>query len=468
MRVLLIRPAVAGPKGFPVVADLGLLYLAKALRQAGLPVQVRDGWLEKDEKRAAGLDLIGGEPVLVGFKLFSLGTKAVRPVIREIKRQNPHAITIVGGPHPSAVRNRLWDDVPETDFGLVGEGEIGLPLLAAALDGNPDPAALADIPGLIWRGPDGPVTNERAFVDDLDSLDQPAWDAVPVDGYLARPTPIRRAPHLPLLTSRGCPFDCTYCAGRLVTGRKMRFRSPEKIVDEMEFLHRDYGAKVFAITDDNFSLSFKHVEGFCRALLRRRLPVRWDCLSTGLRLDSLSENLLCLMEDSGCFAVSVAVESGSPRILEHMKKQTPLPVMAEKLRLIRRVTNMRVNSYYILGYPAERRADVAATIRFARRSPAHHALFFLFTPLPGAPVTDMLVRENRLPPGRWEDFRYDRPSLPLPDLSLRQLKWRQVWATFSFYFGRPQRLFYLLRDIASPSVLRDFTNRVLSLVRPRG
>jgi radical SAM superfamily enzyme YgiQ (UPF0313 family) len=463
MRVVLIRPPVTGPKGFPVTPDLGLLYLARALRNAGAAIDVRDGWLESDPARATALDLVGDGPVLVGFKLFTLGIKAVRAAIREIKRRCPLARTVVGGPHPSGVLTDLWGDVPETDFGLAGEGEIGLPLLARAMD--EDAPSFEKIPGLIWRDGAGPHVNECAFVEDLDALDQPLWDAAPVRGYLARPTPIRKAPHLPILTSRGCPFDCTYCAGRQITGRKMRFRTPAKAVDEIEYLHREYGVRLFAVTDDNFSLNGRHVERFCDALLARRLPVRWDCLATGLRLDSLDENLLRRMEQSGCFAASVAVESGSPRILEHMQKKTDLAVMAEKMRLIRRVTRMRLNSYYILGYPEERRADLTMTVRFARRSPAHHAQFFLFTPLPGAPVTELLRREHRLPVGAWETFRFDRPSLPLADVSLRALKRWQIWATVSFYFGRPWRLLSLARDIWSPPVLRDFANRVGSLFR---
>jgi radical SAM superfamily enzyme YgiQ (UPF0313 family) len=466
MHVVLTRPPVHGPKGFPVVPDLGLLYLAKALQQAGTPVTVRDGWLEADPRRARALDLLGGEPLLVGFKLFSVGIKTVRAAIREIKRENPRAWVVVGGPHPSGVGAALWHDVPETDFGLQGEGEHGLPQLAQALETGGAPERLAAVPGLIWRRGDEAVANPPRFVDDLDALDQPAWDAVPVERYLERPTPIRLQPHLPILTSRGCPFDCAYCAGRLITGRRLRFRATEKVVDEMEMLFRRYGVRTFAVTDDNFSLVRKHVEAFCEALLARGLPLRWDCLATGLRIDSLDEPLLRLMERAGCYAASLAVESGSQPVLEHMRKKADLAVLRKKIDLARRVTRMRLNSYYIIGYPAERRADVAATVRFARRSRAHHAQFFLFTPLPGAPITDQLRAENRLPPVPWEDFRYDRPSLPLADVSLAGLKRWQIWATFSFYFGRPWRLGSLLRDVASPRVLRDLFNRIGSLLRP--
>jgi radical SAM superfamily enzyme YgiQ (UPF0313 family) len=463
MRVVLARPPVSGPKGFPVVADLGLLYLAKALQQADVPVAMRDGWLETDPHRALALDLIGHEPVLVGFKLFSLGITTVRAAARAIKEKNPHAKIAVGGPHPSGVCERLWDDVPEADFGWLGEGEIGLPLLARALDDGGD---LSTIPGLVWRDGTTPRVNPAAVVDDLDTLDQPAWDLAPVQGYLRRATPIRKQPHLSILTSRGCPFDCAYCAGRLITGRRMRFRDPTLVVDEIAMLHQRHGVRQFAITDDNFSLVRRHVEGFCEALLARGLPITWDCLATGLRLDSLDEELLRLMERSGCSAASVAVESGSQRILDLMVKQSDLAVAREKIALIRRVTKMRVNSYYIIGYPDETRDDLAATVRFSRRSRAHHALFFLFTPLPGAPITERLQRENKLPPGRWEDFRYDRPSISLADVPVDALKRWQIWATFSFYFGRPWRLFSLARDLASPHVLRDFAGRLLALLRP--
>jgi len=467
MQVVLIRPPVVGPKNFPVVVDLGLFYLAKALQQAGTPFAVRDGWLESDRRRALALDLVGAGPVLVGFKLFSLGIATVRAAAAEIKMSNPRAVIAVGGPHPSGVGAGLWDDVPEADYGMVGEGEIGLPALAAALDEGAAPERLTQIPGLIWRQGGKTTVNPPAFVDDLDKLDQPAWETAPVAGYLRRPTPIRKASHLSVLTSRGCPFDCTYCAGRLITGRRMRLRTPKLVVEEMNMLRRTYGVTTFAITDDNFTLMREHVERFCRAVLERGGGLRWDCLATGLRPATLDEDLLRLMERAGCYAVSVAGESGSARILDHMRKQTTLEKQWEAISLIRRVTRMRINSYYIMGYPAERRADVRATIRFARRSAAHHALFFLFTPLPGAPITAQLIAESRLPPTRWEDFQFDRPSIALTDVSLAGLKRLQIWAAISFYFGRPRRLLGLVRDLWSPAVLRDFLRRVGSLVSVR-
>ncbi|MDP8222823.1 MAG: radical SAM protein [Candidatus Lernaella stagnicola] len=465
MRVVLFRPPVFGPKEFPVVVDLGLLYLAKALRQAEIPVAVRDGHLETKPERGYALDLVtGDEPVLVGIKLFSLGIAHARRAIANIKKINPRAVTVVGGPHPSGVAGQLWRDVPEADFGWTGEGEIGLPKLVRALEAGGRDEDLAQVPGLVWRRDEKAVVNAPAFLDDLDALDQPAWDAVPVAGYLARPTPIRKQPHLSILTSRGCPFDCSYCAGRLITGRRMRFRSGEKVVDEMAMLRERYGVTTFAITDDNFSLNQRHVEGFCHALIDRDLPgVRWDCLATGLRLDSLSADLLRLMERSGCYACSVAVESGSPRVLEHMQKGVDLDTMREAIALIRRTTKMRVNTYFILGYPTETRADLRASIRFARRSGAHHAQFFLFTPLPGAPITDILRETGKLPAVPWEKFRFDRPSVPLVDVSLAGLKRRQIWATLSFYFSRPWRLAALVRDVWSPAVVRDVFRRLLAL-----
>lgn len=462
MQVVLVRPPVLGPKNFPLIADLGLLYLAKALRQAGTPVAVRDGWLESDHRRALALDLVEHGPVLVGFKLFSLSIGTVRAAAAEIKKANPQAVIAVGGPHPSGVGAGLWDDVPEADYGMAGEGELGLPLLARALDEGAPAEQLAQIPGLIWRHDGKTTANPPAFVPDLDALDQPAWDAVPVAGYLGRPTPIRKQPHLSILTSRGCPFDCTYCAGRLITGRRMRLRTPELVVAEMQRLRREYGVTTFAVTDDNFTLVREHVERFCRAVTEGG-GLRWDCLATGLRPATLDAELLRLMERAGCYAVSVATESGSARILDHMRKQTTLEKQREAIRLVRRETRMRINTYHILGYPAETRADVRSTIRFARRCAAHHALFFLFTPLPGAPITAQLAAEGRLPHTRWEDFQYDRPSIALADVSLKGLKRLQIWATLSFYFGRPRRLLGLLRDLWSPAVLRDFVRRVRSL-----
>ena len=245
----------------------------------------------------------------------------------------------------------------------------------------------------------------------------------------------------------------------------MRYRTPARVVDEIERLVREYGVESVTVQDDNFTLKPEHVEAFCDEMTRRSLPVRWDCLSTGVRLDTLTRGLLEKMEKSGCHAVSVAVESANQDVLDDMQKAVSLEVVAEKIKLAKGATRMTVASYNILGYPTESRRSVVNTIRFARRSGVDYALFFLFTPLPGTDITARLQREGRLGPVQWETFQFDAPSVPLKDLSLRGLKLFQIWAYLSFYL-RPRALMRLAKDAAGGAQIRDLLQRALSMFAP--
>lgn len=467
MRTLLIRPPFQQPRGFPLVPDLGLLYVAQALRRAGREATVHDGWLAAVHPLPPLRAQVGEGPLCVGIKLLSTDIEPVRRLTREIKQANPRATVVVGGPHPSAVREALWDDLPEVDYGIAGEGEPALPLLLTALESGASPTALAAVPGLLWRRDNQPRANPAVVLENLDELDQPAWDAAPVELYQRHPTPIRKKPHLPILTSRGCPFACSFCAGHLVMGRRLRRRDPARLMAEIRHLTERYGIRIVSINDDNFAVDRAHVEGFCHALLAEKTPVRWDCFSAGLRLDALDEPLVRLMERAGCFGAAVPLESGSQRVLDHMQKSASLAEMIDKLAMIRRATRLRLAVMFILGYPAETGADRRATLRLARRCPADHVQLLMFSPSPGASITAQLLAEKRLPTRDWGVYRYDRANIPLPDITPGRLKALQVWGTLSFYFSRPRRLLTLLADIWSPRVLLDVAQRLRSLLRLR-
>jgi len=465
MRTLLIRPPFQQPRGFPLVPDVGLLYVGQALRRASLEATVHDGWLAAVHPLPPLRTLLGDGPLCVGIKLLSTDIERVRRLTREIKDANPRAVVVVGGPHPSAVKEALWEELPEVDYGIAGEGEPALPRLVAALADGARSAALAEAPGLLWRRDHRPQANPTVVVENLDELDRPAWDAAAVELYKRHPTPIRKKPHLPILTSRGCPFACSFCAGHLVMGRRLRRRSPARLMAEIRHLRENYGIGIVSINDDNFAVDRSHVEGFCQALLAEKIPVRWDCFSAGLRLDALDEPLVRLMERAGCFGAAVPLESGSQRVLDHMQKNASLAEMIDKLAMIRRATRLRLAVMFILGYPAETEADRRATLRLARRCPADHIQLLMFSPSPGASITAQLIAEQRLPTREWGVYRYDRANVPLPDISPRRLKALQIRGTLAFYLSRPRRLATLLTDLWSWRVLLDAGQRLRSLLR---
>lgn len=463
MRVVLWRMGARLAKTFPVSPDLGLTYLYKSLDRVRHEVHYVDALLVPSS--AAELVARYGRrgPWLLGTKLYTHQIGEWRRFIREVRSLDPSVRVVTGGPHPASVGTDIFRDVPETDYGYVGEGETSLPLLAELIENDRDGDELGEVAGLVYRR-DGEVrANPSAVVQDVDDLDAPPWDKLPVRDYLRHRTPIRDAAMMPLTTTRGCPYHCSYCAGFRVSSRKMRYRNVELICDEIEHLHRTYGVESVSVQDENFSTRRQHVLDFAEALMRRDLSVRWDCLATGIRLDTLNVEDFELMERSGLHAISVAIESPDQDVLKDMIKGTYIDDQTRRIREIKRRTRIVVNGYFILGYPAQTAKSVRLTQAYSRRSELDYALFFLFTPLPGTEIAQRLEDQGRLSPDAWETFQYDVPSLPLSDLSLRALKWAQLWAYAGFYL-RPRRIRSLARAILGPSQVLDMLRRIRAMV----
>lgn len=459
MRVVLWRMGIQAARTFPVAADLGLAYLHQSLRRAGHESHYVDSLLEPLDARGL-VDRFGRQgPWVLGAKLFTHQLGEWRSLIRAVKALDPQVVTIGGGHHPSAVGTDIFDNIPEMDFGFVGEGEIGLPMFAASVEDGCGFADLEKVPGLVFRKDGGVVANPTAMIEDINDLDAPPWDELPTREYLKHRTPLRNAAMTPMTTTRGCPYHCSYCAGFRVAGREMRYRDPMRVVDEIEYLHRSYGVESISIQDENFSTRKKHVQDFCRTLIERKLPVRWDGLATGVRLDTLDVETYKLMEQSGCHAISVAIESADQAVLKAMTKGTYIDDQARRIRDIKTHTKIRVNGYFILGYPTQTAASVNLTRRFARKSDLDFALFFLFTPLPGTAVTKLLARDGRLSPDVWESFQYDVPSLPLPDMTPMQLKRAQLLAYAGFYL-RGRRLITLAKAVFGATQFMDLCRRL--------
>ncbi len=479
MKALLFRPSFSSVRNFPISPDLGLGYLQKVCEAAGHEVEILDGLLERTSTKGLAQMVAAHGYKVVGMKIYSNTLGHISNYLSVLKSSCPEVIVVLGGPHPSAAGPETLRQVPEARFVFAGEGEKGFARLLTILDhyngyrkassvqGALPLSELSHVEGLMWREQGTVRANRIGTVEDLDELDAPPWEKMRLRDYLGFVTPIRKAPNVPILTSRGCPYRCTYCAGHFVTGRRVRYRSPWLVACEMEMLYHRFGVKAFAIVDDNFTLDPGHVEGFCEALQKKGLPVRWDCLATGVRLDTLSEPLLALMEQSGCTALSVAVESGSPRILHDMRKQMDLTTIQEKIRLIKQKTRIKVNSYFILGYPEETRQDLQRTVRFAVSSGTDFAQFFLFTPLPGTEITRRLIADGRLKNPDWRTFQFDVPSIPLRDVSIKQLKRFQIKAYLYFYL-RPKAFYMLMQEVGSLAQLKDLLTRMRSLIGKAG
>lgn len=467
LKVLLVRPVTAKEKVLSVSPPIGLGYLATAARKAGfLDVLILDCVKEKIDfdEFSKKIELIS--PDVVGFQIFSHDLRSLEKSLEIIKKFNPKIITVAGGPHPSGLPEEILLDFPKLNFAFKGESEVGFPFLLKRINKMDClKNSLEKIPGLIWRkNLNKIVINQQIFTKNLDELGFPAWDLLKPQEYPKAPMGIffKNLPIASIMATRGCPFQCTYCAGKTVTGKKIRTRSINNVISEIELLYREYGIREIHILDDNFTMNKKYVREFCKKLLSKDFKISW-CCPNGVRLDTLDFNTLRLMKKSGCYYISVGIESGSNKTLCRMKKGLSIKVIKKQVQLIKK-TGLGVNGFFILGYPGETEKDIKKTIHFAKTLGLKRAAFANFLPLPGTEIYKNLIESGEIKKEEinWEMlFHADVPYSP-PSISKKRLKSLQRQAYMEFIL-RPKVLFDILREIKTLEQFNFLLRRFISV-----
>jgi radical SAM superfamily enzyme YgiQ (UPF0313 family) len=295
-------------------------------------------------------------------------------------------------------------------------------------------------------------------------LGLPAWDLIDPRGYPLAPqgTFLRRTPFAPVIATRGCPYLCKFCGAQPNSGNRLRRRSPEKVVDEVEFLVREFGVREIHLQDDNFTLNRGLVEGFCKGLIERGLEVVWSC-PNGVRLDTLDQELLRLMEESGCYSLAIGIESGVQRVLDLMKKDLKLETVLDKIALIRKTTRIRLTGFFVLGFPGETAEEVRRTVDFSLSLDLDKANYGTFMPIPGSAAYQELKDAGALEGldlGLVSEYRspYAAPGLST-DLLRRELR-----RAFLAFYLRPRIIARFLGEIRSLDQVRIVFRRLKEIL----
>lgn len=436
--------------------DLGLGYLTTALKRANHDVRVIDLDLEVylgnmtyegAIKAVAELDVD-----VVGFKILNLDIPFVREATAAIKARNPKIITIAGGPG-TLLKYFLFNHVPHLDYGFLGEAELSLPLFLERLG---EPSEYERIPGLIWRDQDLVCMNEPKRIWDLDSVAPVDWEALAPTRY---PLDFTGEQRFPIMVTRGCPFRCRYCQSRVLHGPLVRSRSMDSIIDELRYLKKKFNPPIFHVTDDNLTVVPRISVEFPQRLIESGLDFKWRVIN-GIRLDTLTKDIIRLFEQSGCYYLYVALESGSQRVLDLMDRQTNLQVMIDSVHKVHDYSNIKMLGYVMLGFPGETVDEAKASCRLLLRLPLERGAFFTFTPLPDTPVFYDLLKDGLLEGYDVESsFQYGH-STNFNCLS-RELDAIRFWAFVKFY-SRPNSAYRAAKSILSQgsltrSVMRAYT-----------
>jgi len=345
MRVVLTRPSYYTHLITPA---LGIGYIAGYMRHAGIECNIVDGLnlglgTEALVQACADADLVG----ITCLSDYYLDTIELSRGLKATGKR-----VVIGGPHASALPQQTLQETG-ADFVAVGEGEQTLVELAAYVEaGGTGPP-----PEGVWAG-NGSDFRPRGLIADLDSLPFPDWEQMDPRMYKRAPHGglIKRFPVAPMTSTRGCPFDCTFCASPMLWGRRIRFRSPENVVDEIEYLVRDFSVREVHFEDDNFTLRADHAEGICREILRRDIRISW-ALPNGIRVDAVTPDLLRLMHDSGCYYTAFGIESGSAEILKNVNKRTDLGKVEQAVRWAHEAGIM-TQGFFVFGLTGETEATI--------------------------------------------------------------------------------------------------------------
>lgn len=464
VRVLLVLPIREGDN-FQITPDCGILYLGTALRSEGFDVTLLDCPKEQFTFRKFERFLRSGAFDVVGIRCFSRDHNYVDHHLRIVKEIDSRILTLVGGPHPTALPEFVLESMPFLDFAWKAEAEEGLPQLLRyfADRGRSIPAVLLKtVPGLVWRDVEQGrvVINPPGFGKDLDAYGIPAWDLLRPDTYPG----FIWDQFYPIMTTRGCPYPCTYCNSPNLSGRKLRHRSVDHVIEELRLLKNRYGVRRFSIIDDEFTLNNKYALQLCKGLIASGLDLKWDC-SSGVRLDSLSPKLLRTMETAGCEALAVGIESGSERVQKSIKKKTTVKKIREQADMIAGCSGIRITGYFMFGFLDESVQEIRDTIRLALDLPLKRANFNLVIPIPGTAIFRELLELGilNLRGLNWDTLTSDQVAFPRRFVSSKRLLQLQRNAYLRFY-GRPAILWDMVGEVSrNREVLRAILRKLQML-----
>jgi radical SAM superfamily enzyme YgiQ (UPF0313 family) len=369
---------------------------------------------------------------------------------------------ILGGAHPSYFPAQTLQYFEEVDFASRGEAEIGLANLINFLC-NPDAIQRENIPGLIWRMNGEIKCNPPVFPDNLDSLGSPDWELINPGNYPFQTSYLTKSKIVaPLIVTRGCPYQCTFCAVRSITGNKIRSHSVSYIIHEIKHLKSNFGINEVCFIDDNFLVFKNLIIDLCEQIIQQGIDITWSCF--GIRLDMIDKDVLTLMEKSGCYLLTVGIESGSQRILDHMKKNLTIDLIKEKINFIHDETNIKIIGNFILGYPLETEEDIYKTIRLTKDLPLYGANFFPFHPTPGTEIYNELIAKKKLKEIDWKLMGLDLITYIPESISRQKFKWLFFLAFINFYM-RPRTILNVLYATRSPERLKYLFDRIFGIMK---
>jgi len=437
MKVLFVNPPQTASKYkfMGVIAPpLGIAYMAGVLQENNIDVEILDASAEDMDFKDVEKELLKRKPDLVALTALTPTIGRALETAQVVKKTLPDSIVVMGGYHPTFNFIETLED-ENVDIVIRGEGEYIMLNLVQALENQ---SSLHDVKGIVFEDKNSKeivVNPEAPLIQDLDELPFPALNLLPMKKYRL----LDMDTHMTtMITTRGCPMQCSFCSSAAMHGKKIRERSVENIVDEIEYLKTNYDIDTIAFMDDTFTLKKRKVMAICDEILKRNIEIMWGCTS---RVDTLDEKLLKKMKEAGCITIFIGVESADQQQLDNMCKNTTIAKIENAFKIAHKL-KIRTIASVALGMPGDTKEIMNKTVKFVHKLKPNYAIYSLATPYPGTRFYKEAFEKNLIKIKDWSKYTLITPILETIDCSLNDMRKIQAKAFMKFYL-RPH---YIIRQ----------------------
>jgi anaerobic magnesium-protoporphyrin IX monomethyl ester cyclase len=446
-RIALVTPPhLEGVAHHPQFPPLGLAYMAAVLEQNDFEVKIFDcpvGGISHEKLEA---ELSNFQATLVGIGSMTPTIESALKSAHVAKEACPDATVLMGGPHATFADTGILMAEESVDIVVRGEGEETILELAKQL---PELKSIGTVKGITFRRDNQLVqTSTRPFIQNLDSLPRPAYHLVPVEKYW-----IAGRKLLPIMTSRGCPFQCPFCVASEMFGPRFRARSTKNVLDELEWLRDEFGAEGIAFQDDTLTFDKKRATEICDGIIERKINLPWGC---GTRADVVTKEVLAKMSKAHCNETMFGVESGSQAMRDLLKKRVTNEQCENAVKWAKEA-GMFVTVSVILGYPGETKETLKETLDFVRKIEPDDVWLCHATPYPGTELRALVESYGWKMSADWKLYNTMNPIFEDPRLPSKEIAQMRKNFYDKFYNSR-----YIVRQAVKGYVKGNLYSKIMT------
>ncbi|MEK7200873.1 MAG: radical SAM protein [Patescibacteria group bacterium] len=432
---------------------LGITQLSSYLREKGFKVGLIDGVIEDlsiDQMVEKVLEL---NPKIIGLSALTPNFHRAIAFATLIKKRNPEILIILGGHHATILPREILEQNDCFDLIVHGEGELTAEEIVNKYknsgwrknDFTNNTDMLSKIKGIAFKhGKEIIITPKRELIQNLDELPFPAWDLLSMDKYIPLANQYKRTPVINMVVIRGCPFNCSFCSGNSVFGRKIRAMSPQRVVEQISYVMENYGIREISFWDDMMTANKKWLYEFCDLLIKNKIDITWTCYS---RVDCIDEEILRRMKKAGCWNIFFGYESGCQELLNNINKGTTLKQIENANMLCKKV-GIEIRASFMIALPGETPEMARKTIDFAKKLNPDYAQFCITTPYPGTKLFEDATKYGVLD-GNFSEYNiWNAVFVPYGYKNREEIEAMEKRAMREFYL-RPKYIWGRLKKINS-------------------